>query len=389
VLTGRLIQRGDDLSISAELVDVRDNRRLWGDQYNRKLADIFAMQEDISREISEKLRVKLSGEERKQLAKRYTENIEAYQAYLQGRHYSETRTEAGIRKGVEYFEQAIKIDPSYAPAYVGVARAYYSSRENFMQLPEEARQKIESALLKALELDSTLAEAHALLGAIRQDQNDWPAAEKELKRSIDLNPNAWQVHWFYARYLTAIGRKDEAVAEAKRWLEVDPFSPNAVATVGFMSLHARQYDQAIESYRKATEMDPSHAPYHTNLARALVQKGKYEEAIAEFQKAMNTDNSAPRRIAALAYTYAVSGKRDEAQKMFGELSERAKHELIDPVNFAIIYTGLGEKDRAFEWMEKAYKDRSGPPYLAIDLMLDSLRSDPRFADLARRKGLAP
>jgi len=210
-----------------------------------------------------------------------------------------------------------------------------------------------------------------------------------LKRALELNPGAWGVHFFYARYLVAIGRNDEAAVEARRNLEVDPLSPLAVATVGFISLRARQYDQAIEFYRKATEMDPTHAPYHTNLARALVQKGKYEEAIAEFQKAMNTDNSAPRRIAALAYTYAVSGKRDEAQKMFAELSERAKHELIDPVNFAIIYTGLGEKDRAFEWMEKAYKDRSGPPYLTIDLMLDNLRSDPRFADFARRKGLAP
>jgi serine/threonine protein kinase/Flp pilus assembly protein TadD len=391
VLTGRLIQRGDDLSISAELVDVRDNRRLWGAQYNRKLADVLAMQEDISREISEKLRLKLSPEETRELAKRYTEKTEAYQAYLQGRYYSQTGTPpAVIKKAVEYFDQAIKIDPSYAPAYVGEARAYYSARENFVQLPDEARQKIESALLKALELDGTMAEAHALLGAIRQDQGDWPAAEKELKRAINLNPNAWLVHWYYARYLTAIGRNDEAVAEAKRWLEADPFSFRAVATVGFMYLYARQYDQAIEFLRKAIEMDPTHAPYHTNLARAFVQKGMYEEAIAEFQKAMAIDSSPPGRFAAFAYTYAVAGKRAEAQKMLDELKERAKHEIVAPVNFAIIYAGLGDKDRAFDWLEKEYKkDRSGPPYIAIDPMLDSLRSDPRFADLARRKGLAP
>ena len=382
------MRHGDDLSISAELVDVRDNRRLWGAQYNLKLADVLAMQEDISREISEKLRLKLSPEERKELAKRYTENTEAYQAYLQGRHYSQAGTPGGIKKGVEYFDQAIKIDPSYAPAYVGEARAYYSARENFVQLPDEARQKIESALLKALELDGTLAEAHALLGAIRQDQGDWPAAEKELKRAINLNPKAWGVRWFYARYLTAIGRNDEAVAEVKRWLEADPFSPRAVASVGFMSLYARQYDQAIEFYGKAIEMDSTHAPFHTNLARALVQKARYQEATEAFQKAMALDNSPPGRFAALAYTYAISGKRAEAQTMLAELNERAKHEPIAPVNFAIIHNGLGEKDRAFDWLEKL-KDRSGPPYLAVDFMLDSLRSDPRFADLARRKGLAP
>ena len=388
VLMGRLIQHGDDLSISVELVDVRDNKRLWGDQYNRKLSDILVLQGEISREISEKLRLRLTGEERKQLAKHYTENIEAYQAYLHGHYYSQKRTDAGIKKGIEYFEEAIKIDPSYAAAHAGLARAYYSPRENFVQLPQESQQKIESALLRAVELDGNLAEAHALLGAIRQDQGDWPAAEKELKRAIALNTSAWGVHWFYARYLAATARNDEAVAEAKRWLENDPLSPIAVASVGFMSLNARQYDQAIELFRKAVETEPEHASYHTNLARAYVQKGMYEEAIAEFRKAMAIDSSAPGRIAAFAYTYAVEGKTTEARKMLDGLKERAKHELIAPVSFAIIYNGLGEKDQAFQWLEKAYKDRSGPPYLAIDLMLDSLRPDPRFADLARRKGLA-
>jgi len=372
VLMGRLVQRGDDLSISTELVDVRDNKRLWGEQYHRKLSDVLALQGEISREISEKLRLRLTGEERKQLAKRYTDNSDAYQAYLQGHYYTHKKSAAAVNKGIEHFEVAIKIDPSYAAAYAGLARAYYSTRENFVQLPEEARRKIESALLKALELDSNLAEAHALLGAIRQDQDDWSAAEKELKRAIDLNPNAWGVRWFYARYLAAIGRNDEAVVEAKRWLEVDPLSQSA-----------------IEFYRKATEMDPNYAPAHTNLARALVQKGMYDAAIAEFQKAMAIDSSPPGRIAALAYTYAVSGKKAEARKMLAELDERAKHEIIAPVYFAIIYTGLGENDQAFDWLEKAYKDRTGPPYLTIDLMLDSLRSDPRFADFARRKGLAP
>jgi tetratricopeptide (TPR) repeat protein len=381
----RLIQHGDDLSVSTELVDVRDNRRLWAHQYNRKLADIIAMQEDISLEISEKLRAKLSPEERKQLEKHYTENIEAYKAFLQGYHYL---LGAEAEKSIEYFEEAIRIDPGYAPAYAALARAYYRG-DNFAQLPQESRKKIESALRKAQELDGKLADVHALLGAIRQDQDDWPEAEKEFKRAIELNPNGKGVHWYYARYLSDIGRNDEAIAEAKRGLEIDPLSPLRVAIVAYYYLHARQYDQAIELYRKALEMDPNYAWAHANLGRAYVQKGMYQEAVAELQKATALNPQLRGKFeAALAYAYAVSGKKAEAKKMLGELNERAKQSHIEPVNFAIIYIGLGDKDRAFEWLEMAYKDRPGPPLLAIDLMLDSLRSDPRFADLARRKGLA-
>jgi serine/threonine protein kinase/Tfp pilus assembly protein PilF len=386
ILVGRLVQRGDELRVSTELVDARDNRRLWAHQYNRKLADIMAMQEDISLEISEKLRVKLSPEERKQLAKRYTENIEAYQAFLQGYHYL---LGAEAEKSIKYFEQAIRIDPGYAPAYAALARAYYRG-DNFAQLPQESRKKIESALRKAQELDGNLADVHALLGAIRQDQDDWQEAEKEFKRAIELNPNGKGVHWYYARYLSAIGRNDEAIAEAKRGLEIDPLSPLRVAIVAYYYLHARQYDQAIELYRKALEMDPNYAWAHANLGHAFVQKRMYKEAIAELQQAMALNRQLEGRFAsALAYAYAVSGNKAEAQKILDELNERARQSYIEPVNFAIIYTGLGDKDRAFEWLGKIYRDRPGPPYVQIDLMLDSLRSDPRFADLARRKGLAP
>lgn len=388
VLMGRLVQRGDDLSVSTELVDVRDNRRLWAHQYNRKLADIMAMQEDISLEISEKLRVKLSPEERKQLAKRYTENIAAYQAFLQGYHYLTGGNAAAVKKSIESFEEAIRIDPGYAPAYAALARAYYNE-ENFPQLPEESRQKIESALRRALELDGNLADVHALRGAIRQDQGDWPEAEKEFKRAVELDPNGKGVHWYYARYLSAIGRNDEAIAEAKRGLEIDPLSPIRVGIVAYYYLNARQYDQAIQLFRKAIEMDPNHFWTHGSLGRAFVQKEMYQEAIAELEMAKTLNPQLRLRFAAaLAYAYAVSGKKVEAQKILAELKERAKQSPVAPAHFAIIYAGLGEKDRAFEWLEKAYKDRPGPPLLAIDLMLDSLRSDPRFADLARRKGLA-
>jgi serine/threonine-protein kinase len=389
VLMGRLIQRGDNLLISAELVDARDNRRLWGEQYNRKLSDILQVQGEISREISEKLRLQLTGEERKQLAKRYTENTEAYQAYLQGRYYFRRYTGEGLKKSIEYFEQAIKIDPAYAPAYVGLARAY---RDNSSPLPpKESRQKVEQALVKALGIDDTLAEAHTLLGSIRQDDDDWGAAEREFKRGIELNPSSTETRRYYSDYLQAIGRNDEAMAEAKRALELEPLSPGLNSLVGQRFYDVGQYDRAIEQYRRALEIDPNRAPVRARLGLAYLQKGMYEEAIVELKKARDLDNSPerPYRFAVLAYAYAASGKRAEAQKMLDELKELAKQRDIAPINFAIIYAGLGDKDQAFAWLDKAYKDRSGPPYLKIDFVFDSLRSDPRFAAFARRKGLAP
>lgn len=392
VLTGRFVHRGDSLSVSAELVDVRDNTRLWAHQYHRKMADIMAMQEDISLEISEKLRVKLSPEERKQLAKRYTENIEAYQAFVQGYyylmgHHHLKKGDVTALKSIEYFEQAIRIDPGFAPAYAALARAHYGE-ENFSQLPKESRQKIESALRKALELDSNLADVHALRGAIRQDQGDWQEAEKEFKRAIEINPNGKGVHWYYARYLSAIGRNDEAIAEAKRGLEIDPLSALRVGIVAYYYLNARQSDQAIQLFRKALEMDQRFAWAHVNLGRAFVQKGLYREAIAELENGLALNPKLRATYApALAYAYAVSGNKAEAQKILDELKNQGNQRPIAPVDLAIIHTGMGETDQAFEWLEKAYEDRPGPPFLAIDFMFDSLRSDRRFADVAKRKGL--
>jgi TolB-like protein/DNA-binding winged helix-turn-helix (wHTH) protein/Flp pilus assembly protein TadD len=390
VLMGRLIQEGDSLSINTELIDVRNNKHVWSQLYDLKLADILQVQQEISREISEKLRLRLTGEERKQLAKRYTENTEAYQAYLQGRYYFDTRTDAGVKKGIEYFEQAIKVDPGYAPAYVELATAYWEfSSQGSLFPPSEARPKAQAALMKALEIDDTLAEAHAILGFIKKDQDDWSAAEREFKRALELNPNSASVHWYYSMYLETIGRNDEAIAEAKRMLEIDPLSPFAVMALGIRYFNGRHYDEAIELLKRGLEMDPNHAPAHTVLGWAYLAKRMYDEAIPEFQKGLALDDQRPPRFAALAYAYAVSGKTGEARKMLEELKKRAAQRYIAPYSFAIIYTGLGEKDEAFKSLEQYYKDRSGPPYLSIGFWFDSLRSDPRFADLARRKGLGP
>jgi TolB-like protein/DNA-binding winged helix-turn-helix (wHTH) protein/Tfp pilus assembly protein PilF len=389
VLMSRLTQQGDNVSISVELVDSRDNHHLWGERYNRKVADIVTISDDISREVCDELRLKLSGDERKQLTKHYTENAEALRNYWQGISYVQKRSPPDLKTAIEYFQEAIRLDHGYALAYVGIARAYYAPRNSFMQLPEADRQQMLSAVQTALEIDNDLAEAHALLGGIRQDQEDWAGAERELKRAMDLNANGWGVRWLYIRYLSATGRHDEAINEARQSVQNDPLSANSMGLLGLSYLFARHYDEAIQSFQKAVEKEPEYAPFHTNLARAYVQKAMYEEALAEFQKAMTINREAPGRLAAVAYTCAISGKKADAQKILDELKERAKSEVISPECFAIIYAGLGENDHAFAWLGKFYKDRTGPPYLTINLMLDRLRLDPRFSDLARRKGLAP
>lgn len=391
VLMSRFTQQGEALSISTELVDVRDNRRLWGQQYDRKLADILSLQGEIAQRISEKLRHRLSGQERKQLAKRYTENTEAYLLYQQGREHFRSRTREGTEKGIAYLEEAIKKDPAYALARVWLATAY---ADVSYPLPfKERRQKVESELLKALELDSDLAEAHALLGGIRQDDGDWAAAERESKRALDLDPSSVLAQAFYTGYLRRTGRHDEAIAEIKRAQELDPLSAKLHADLGYELYFARRYDQAIEQFKKAIDMDPKSAPAHARLGATYVQKKMYREAILELEKARAIDNSPerPGRFAWPAYAYAVSGQRDKAQRMLAELKELARQRNIQPMNFAIIYTGLGEKDQAFAWLEKVYEEGNGRELgeVRVSPMFDSLRSDPRFANLLRRVNLAP
>lgn len=393
VLMGRLTQRGDDLAISVELVDVRDSRRLWGEQYNRKLSDIIVVQMEIAREISEKLRLRLSSQDKKQLAKRYTENSEAYLLYQQAREYLRRGTRAGTEKSIECLEEAIKKDPAYALARVQLAYAYSNVSS---PLPfKERRQKVESQLLKALELDSDLAEAHAVLAGIRQDDGDWVAAERECKRALDLDPNSFMAHGFYASYLQRMRRYDECIIEWRRAQELEPLTIRAHADVGYALYFAGRYDQAIEQFKKTIEMDPNYAPAHARLGITYLQKGMFEEAIRELEKARALDNSPerPGRFAWPAYSYAVSGQRDKAQQMLGELKEQVKQRRIPPINFAIIYTGLGEKEQAFAWLDKVYEEGDGRGRalgdVRINPMFDSLRSDPRFASLLRRVNLPP
>src|SRR5262245_27744451 len=384
-LTGRVTQRGEDWLISVELVDTRDNQHLWGRQYTRRLADLSTVQETIARDIAERLRLRLTGEERQRLGRRYTENTEAYQLYLKGRFHFNKLTIEGINKALEYFRQAIDKDPSFSLAYAGLVDYYtYSSR------PAEAK----TAAIKALELDHLLGETHASLGFLKFLHDwDFPGAEQEFKLALELNPNYAAAHNWYAIYLGSMGRHDESFIEARRAQELDPFSVLMNATIGMMFCMARQSDQAIAELQKVLDMDANFAPAVNALALAYEQKGMYDQALAEHQKVLELGRGQePFKIsvqALIAQVYAAQGKRREAMQIRDELSQ-----LPDTTRpsflIAQICAVLGEKDRAFELLNKAYDQRSPLMVsLKVDSKLDSLRRDPRFQDLLRRVGHTP
>lgn len=389
VLMGRLIQRGDDLSISVELVDAQDNRHLWGGQYDRKLADITMLPTEIAQEISEKLRLRLTGAEKERLTKRYTENGEAYQLYVMGRYYAHTRSEKGSQKSIELFEQAIKKDPNYAPAYAGLALTYDLLGNAGMLDPKEVRQKEEWATLKAMELDDTLAESHVAMAHLSQLDLNWPASEEQCKRALELNPNSADVHVSYAHHLLILGRLDESMRYLKRAQELDPLSLELTTDIGQALYFSREYDRSIEQLQKTVEMNPNFAPAHARLGMNYLKKGMYEEAITENKKATAIDER-PGRAARLGYAYAVAGRSDEAQKVINDLKEQqSKGRYVSPFHFALIYVGLGDKDQAFVWLEKACDERSDVLWdIKVSPKYDSLRSDPRFTDLLRCMHLA-
>ncbi len=387
VLLGRVIQHGDELSISVELVDVRDNKHLWGSQYQRKLADIVPLQTDIAHDVSESLRLKLTGREKEQLAKRYTESGEAYQLYLMGRYYfRRSGKKEDLDKSIDYFEQAIKKDPAYAPAYAGIGTTYHLLGWKGLLSPKESWQKEEWAALKALQIDDDVAEAHVLTAAIKEFNLDWSGAEQEYKRALELDPNSVRAHETYAWHLEMFERLDEALLHLRRAQELDPFSLNIRWNIGVAFTFSRQYDRAIEQFQKTIELEPTFMAAHSGLAPAYQQKGMHAEAIAELQKvqALGGGNEAQ-----LAYAYALAGQKDEARKILKQLKEKSEQQYVSPFDFALIYMGLGDKDQAFEWFNKTFDEN---PYriafVKVNPRFDSLRSDPRFTLLLRRMKLA-
>jgi len=393
LVTGRVVQRGDELSVSAELVDAREDRQLWGEQYSRKLADIVSVQQEIATAISGNLRVRLTQEEKTRLNKSPATNPEAYQLYLRGRYHANQTTAAELKKGIEYFQQAIDKDPGYALAYAGLADSYSALGGGWQYLPpSDSFPKAQAAAMKALQLDDTLAEAHVALAYAAFFDWDWPSAEREFKRAIELNPNSALSHNRYAVYLETRGRFNESMAEAQRAQELDPLSPEIVSGLGLVYLSTRRYDESIAQFQKALDLYPNAAVIRASLAWAYAMKRMYPQALAEFDKIADQDKAVAAEnqfvASGLGWVYAVSGRRADALKIAREFRDLSSHAYVDFYLFAGIYAGLADKDEAFRLLEKGYEEHSASMlYLAVDSFWYGIRSDPRYADLLRRMGL--
>jgi serine/threonine-protein kinase len=388
VLTGSIKQIGDQLVINVRLDDVQDSHRIWGEQYVRKFADVLGVQSDIAQEVSTNLRVKLTGADERQLAKRYTDNVEAYQLYLKGQYEWNKHTQEDLQKSIEYYNQALEKDPNYALAYYGLSGCYGVLGNNYL-LPNEAFPKAKAYAAKALAIDETLAEAHVAMGAVRLFYDwDWTEAEKELKRAQTLDPNNVTAHQLYGDWLEIMGRFDETKAERKRALELDPLSLAQNMVTGATFYFAGQYTEAIEQLEKTINLEPHLYPAYYLLGPAYEQKKMYREAIETYQKGMTQAERHPQLIAALGHAYALTGERDKARKTLDELREMSKRRYISPYLFAVVYVGLGDKDQAFAWLDKAYQDRAALLiWLRVERLFDPLRDDQRFQDLLRRVGL--
>jgi TolB-like protein/tRNA A-37 threonylcarbamoyl transferase component Bud32 len=384
VLTGKIVQRGTMLTVQADLVDALDGTQLWGERYNRELRDILALQEEIAGQISDRLRLRLSGEEQQRLSKSYTQNAEAYQLYLKGRYWSERLTMEGFRKSVEYFNQAIEKDPSYALAYSGLADAYYWASNMYLP-PRETMEKARKAAVQALERDSLLSEAHLSLALVKLGYEfDWPGTETQLRRAIELNSGFAWAHFWLGRYLTLQGRYEESIAELKQAKQLDPLSPFICVEMGLPFSFMRRYDEAIENARKTIEMNPSFAFAHYVLGDQYLNKREYTAAIAEYQSALRFED-APVFLAGLGRAYAAAGEIAKVNSILRDLSNRTYPPAYD---IALIYLGMGKKDKALEWFQHVYDDRNDMLlWLKNDPRLDPIRSDGGFIQLIRKLGL--
>ena len=390
VVSGRLLQRGSTLIVRAELMDVVTGAQLWGGQYNREAEDVFALQGDLSREISEQLRVQLTGDEKQRLTKRYTEDAEAYRLYLKGRYHWNKRNPESFRKAAEYFGQALEKDLTYSLAYAGLADTYvYLSFFNVVA-PREAMPKAKTAALKGLEIDQNLAEAHVSLGYVSFTYDgDWPAAGKHFEQALALNPAYCRAHTFYPFYLSSLGRSEEALEVAKRALDLDPASPAVSHSLAVQLYLARKFDRATEQANDTLEMDGNFAIAYAVLGEAYLSKGMYREGLSALEKFCALSRSSAASLALLGYAHARLGERNETLQIIDKLKAASKQSFVPALFVALVYAGLEEKDEAFAWLEKACEDRFNRlAYLNVDALWDPLRSDPRFPDLLRRVGIS-
>ncbi len=386
VLAGRVRQIGNRLDIQAEMVNVNDGSQLWGERYDRPAADVFTLQDDIAREISEKLRLKLTGDEQRRLTKRYTENPEAYSLYVQGRFYWNKRTAAAIEKALDLFNRALERDPGYALAYLGVADCYWILPQ-YADVPNlEYQRRAKAAVIKSLEIDPNLAEAHATLGAIHGILWEWWDAEAEFKRAIERKPNYASAHQFYAIILRDERRAAESLAEAQRAQALDPLSSIINTGVAISLERLGRNNEAIEELRHAIDLDPNFAPAHMRLGRIYVESGDHESGLRELEKALQLSGRAGDELSRLAYAYARIGRREDALKIAGELKQKLQEKKATPCQIGYVYAGLDDRTEAYRWFDQALRERDF--FLAKYFPdLEAWHSDPHFQQLLRGMNL--
>lgn len=387
LLEGSVARAGNKLRISAQLIQASDANHLWSDTYDREMRDIFAVRSEVAQQVAETLQIRLLGEDKKRLDKKPTENIEAYNLYRQGRYYADKFSQDGFKKALGFYQQAIEKDPRFALAYAGMADSYVMAADFYIP-PREAFSKAKEAALKAIELDDTLAEAHASLGSVHFHYDwDWAAAEKEFKRALTLNPQSARAHLLYTEYLAGMGRFNEAYDQGRHALEIDPVSTLANWILGWAFLYAGRIDDAIQQFSKAVELDPNDAWARMSLGRAYLGKGMGQRAIEEMEVAHRGEPDHPILLGLLGYGYAVTGRRGDVLKTLQDLDEIEKKHYVSRIARVYVYAGLRDKDKAFEWLEKAYQERSDSlAWFRKDPESKSLQSDPRFAVLMRKIG---
>jgi serine/threonine protein kinase/TolB-like protein/Tfp pilus assembly protein PilF len=391
VVEGSVTRAGSQVKITAQLIDAAKDRHLWADSFQRELKDVLALQGEVARAIAGEIGVRLTPQERSRLANRKSVNPEAYEAYLKGNYHLFRRTASDARKSLEYFQDAVKKQPDYALAYGGIAQAYETEAGSVQGAlsPKEAFPKAKEAAMRALELDPTLGEPYALLGwSSFVFDRDWTTAESQFQKALQLSPNDATAHDNYAMFLSRMGRFDEALGEMKRAQELDPVSLGGNTRMGIVLSLARRDDEAIPWFRRALAMDPSFLGAHFGLGLTLVHKGEYEEAISELQKAVELSGGGAAQLGALGFAYAVANRRVEALEIAEKLTQEAREHYVPPSSVAIVFSGLGDRDQAMTWLEKAIEERD--PWLTslkVHPAFDPLRSDPRFLNLLHRVGL--
>ena len=389
ILEGSVRKSGNRIRITAQLVNVADGYDLWSEKYDREMDDVFVLQDEIARKIADQLRSKLVGKMVAPLVRRHTENPVAYNLYLKGRYHWNRRTEGAIKKGIDYFKEAVNADPNYSLAFSGLADCYTQLGDYGYLPPAEARSEAKKASSRALDVDDTIAEAHASRAypTLLYDW-DWPAAEREFKRAIELNPDYATAHQLYAEFLTAMGRMEEAIQEIERAQNLEPLSLIVNTVVGWVFYRARRFVPAMEHCLKTLELNPDFALAHHLLGWVYDLESRYEEAVAEARKAVRLSGQSTLMTGSLGYACATSGKIEEAEKILDGLKKRSLNAYVPPYDIALVYLGLGQKDEALAWLEKAYEERYGwLVYLKADPIWDGLRSEPGYKSLVKRIGL--